>query len=49
MQQAETTVYLAPEQMAQLAQQGQGNTALLAAGLAFVIFCLVGIWLRSAT
>lgn len=47
--QPETTVYLAPEQMAELAQQGQGNTALLAAGLAFCLFCLVGIWLKAAT
>lgn len=43
----ETTVYLAPEQMAQLAEQAQGNTAFISGFIAFGIMAPAGIFWRS--
>jgi hypothetical protein len=42
-----TTVHLAPEQMAQLANQAQGNTAFICGFIAFGIMALAGLFWRS--
>lgn len=42
-----TTVHLAPEQMAQLANQAQGNTAFICGFVAFGIIALAGMFWRS--
>ena len=42
-----TTVYLAPEQLHYLAQQGHGNTAFIAGFLSIALLCLAGVFWRS--
>lgn len=40
-------VYLTPDQMAQLAEYSQGNTAFIAGYLGFAIIALAGIFWRN--
>ena len=40
-------VYLTPDQMAQLAEQAQGNTAFIAGFLGFAVMALAGIFWSS--